>query len=137
MRWQEREITVISCSNTKMRLWILELSHDQINYYLSSVWSEKKVDLHYQEKYWNNFLYRNFYKKWIVVFFNGWKIIWIDFSSAESFTSLRSLSRHKQSLFLYLASAIVEHFLERIASLRHWYINPNENSNKYTSLLLS
>ena len=27
----------------------------------------------------------------------------------------------------------MEHFLERIALLRYWYINPNEKSNKYKS----
>ena len=31
----------------------------------------------------------------------------------------------------------MEHFLEGIAPLRHWYINPNEKSNKYKSSLLS
>ena len=31
----------------------------------------------------------------------------------------------------------MEHFLEEIAPLRHWYINPNEKSNKYKSSLLS
>ena len=31
----------------------------------------------------------------------------------------------------------MEHFLEGIAWLRHWYINPNEKSNKYKSSLLS
>ena len=30
----------------------------------------------------------------------------------------------------------MEHFLEGIAPLRHWYINPNEKSNKYKSSLL-
>ena len=29
------------------------------------------------------------------------------------------------------------HFLEGIAPLRHWYINPNEKRNKYKSSLLS
>ena len=27
----------------------------------------------------------------------------------------------------------MEHFFEGIAPLRHWYINPNEKSNKYKS----
>ena len=31
----------------------------------------------------------------------------------------------------------MEHFLEGIAPLRHWYINPNEKGNKYKSSLLS
>ena len=30
----------------------------------------------------------------------------------------------------YLANALMEHFLEGIVLLRHWYINPNEKSNK-------
>ena len=30
----------------------------------------------------------------------------------------------------------MEHFLEGIAPLRHWYINPNEKSNKYKYSLL-
>ena len=43
----------------------------------------------------------------------------------------RSPSRH------HLAGALMEHFLEVIAPLRHWHINPNEKSNKYKSSLLS
>ena len=39
--------------------------------------------------------------------------------------------------FLHLAGALMEHFLEGIAPLRYWYINPNEQSNKYKSSLLS
>ena len=31
----------------------------------------------------------------------------------------------------------MEHLFEGIAALRHWYIKPNENSNKYKSSLLS
>ena len=31
----------------------------------------------------------------------------------------------------------MEYFLEEIAPLRHWYINPNEKSNKYKYSLLS
>ena len=31
----------------------------------------------------------------------------------------------------------MEHLLEGIAPLRHWYINPNEKSNKYKPSLLS
>ena len=31
----------------------------------------------------------------------------------------------------------MEHFLKWIALSRHWYINPNQKSNKYTSSLLS
>ena len=31
----------------------------------------------------------------------------------------------------------MEHFLEGIALLRHWYIKPNEKSNKYKSSFLS
>ena len=31
----------------------------------------------------------------------------------------------------------MEHFLEGIAPVRHWYINPNEKSKKYISSLLS
>ena len=34
-----------------------------------------------------------------------------------------------------LAGALMEHFLEGIAPLRHWYINPSEKSNKYKSSL--
>ena len=49
---------------------------------------------------------------------------------AESFTSLMANLRH-------LPSALMEHFLEEIALLRHWYINPNEKRNKYKSSLLS
>ena len=35
-----------------------------------------------------------------------------------------------QCFFTYLAGALMEHFHEIIAPLRHWYINPNEKSNK-------
>ena len=38
---------------------------------------------------------------------------------------------------LHLVGALMEHFLEGIAPLRHWYINPNEKSNKCKSSLLS
>ena len=42
-------------------------------------------------------------------------------------------SRHKQ--FLYLAGALMEHSLEGIGMLRHWYINPNGKSKTNTNLL--
>ena len=48
-----------------------------------------------------------------------------------------SLSRHKNSFYFILAGSLMEHFLEGIAPLRHWYINPNEKSNKYKSSLVS
>ena len=38
---------------------------------------------------------------------------------------------------LHLAGALMEHFLKGIAALRHWYINPNEKSNKYKYSLRS
>ena len=38
---------------------------------------------------------------------------------------------------LHLAGALMEHFLEEIAPLRHCYLYPNEKSNKYKSSLLS
>ena len=41
----------------------------------------------------------------------------------------RSPSRHKQSFFIY--------FLEGITPLKHWYINPNEKTNKYLQILSS
>ena len=34
-------------------------------------------------------------------------------------------------------SRLMEHFLEGISILRHWYIDPNEKSNKYKSSLLN
>ena len=37
----------------------------------------------------------------------------------------------------YLAGALMEHFLEGNAPSIHRYINPNENSDKYKSSLLS
>ena len=39
--------------------------------------------------------------------------------------------------FLHLAGALMEHFLEGFGPLGHWYINPNEKSNKYKSYPLS
>ena len=57
----------------------------------------------------------------------------------QSFTSLEAdLHQVKtKAEVLHLAGALVEHFLEGITPLRHWYINPNEKSNKYKSSLLS
>ena len=50
----------------------------------------------------------------------------------------RSPSRVKTyTEFFHLAGALMGHFLEGIAPLRHWYINSNEKSNKYKSSLLS
>ena len=49
----------------------------------------------------------------------------------------RSPSRHKQCFFIQQVCALMEHFLEGIAPLRHWYINQNEKGNKYKSSLLS
>ena len=42
-------------------------------------------------------------------------------------------------MFVHLAGALMENFLEASTLLRHmhWYINPNENCNKYKSSLLS
>ena len=37
--------------------------------------------------------------------------------------------------FLYLAGFIMEPFLEGITLLKHLYINPNKNSNKFFSEL--
>ena len=48
----------------------------------------------------------------------------------------RSLSRHKLE-FPNLSGALIEHFLEGLALLRHWHINPNEKSDKSKSSLLS
>ena len=45
--------------------------------------------------------------------------------------------RQDKTEFLHLAGALMANFLEGIAPLRHWYINPNEKSNKYISTLLS
>ena len=41
------------------------------------------------------------------------------------------MSVKTQTEFLHLAGALMKHFLEGIAPLRHWYIKPNEKSNKY------
>ena len=42
------------------------------------------------------------------------------------------IHRHKQSFFIYQAGILMEHFLQGIALLGHWYINnQNEKSNKY------
>ena len=47
---------------------------------------------------------------------------------AQSFTYLP---------LLHLAGALLEHFLEGIAPLKHCYISPKMKSNKYNSFLLS
>ena len=62
---------------------------------------------------WNHFNVKTTLKGKIIYFFDG-----------------RFPSRQKQE-FLHLAGALKEHFVEGIAPLRHWYINPNERSNKY------
>ena len=40
-------------------------------------------------------------------------------------------------VFSLSTDALLQHFLEEIAPLRHWYINANENSNKYKTSILS
>ena len=49
---------------------------------------------------------------------------------AQSFTSLKAdlFQDIKKELF-HLTGVLMEHFLEGITPLRHWYINPNEKSN--------
>ena len=37
---------------------------------------------------------------------------------------------------MHLAGALIEHFLEGIDPIRHWYIIPNEKSIKKKNLLL-
>lgn len=39
--------------------------------------------------------------------------------------------------FLHSAGVLMEHFLDGIAPLKHWYINANEKRNKYKSSLQS
>ena len=51
-------------------------------------------------------------------------MIQVDSSRAQSFTSLLIDLRHKQGFLL-----------EGIAPLRHWYLNPNKNSNKSIELI--
>ena len=36
-------------------------------------------------------------------------------------------------IFISLASVLMEHFLEGIAPLRHWYLNPIEKRHNYKS----
>ena len=42
-------------------------------------------------------------------------------------------SPSRQKIFLHIAGGLMEKFLEGIALLILWYLNPNENSNKYNS----
>ena len=61
-----------------------------------------------------------------------------DVLRAQSFTSLmEDLHQDINIVSSFSAGALMEHLREGIASLRHWYINPNEKSNKYKSSLLS
>ena len=48
----------------------------------------------------------------------------------QSFTSLIADLRQdiNRTECLHLAGALMEHFSEGIAPIRHWYINPNEKS---------
>ena len=50
---------------------------------------------------------------------------------------MADLRQDIEFLHLALAGVLMEYFLEGIAASRHWYINPNEKSNKYKSSLLS
>ena len=59
------------------------------------------------------------------------------FHWSQSFTSLIADLRQDINKFIHLAGTFMEHYLEGIAPLRHWYINPNEKSNKYKSPLWS
>ena len=43
----------------------------------------------------------------------------------------------KSVFFFHLGGASRDHYLEGIAPLRHWYINPNEKSKNYKSPLWS
>ena len=53
---------------------------------------------------------------------------------AQSFTFLMADLCQDINRGIYLAGALMEHFLKVIAPpLRHWHINPNEKSNKYKS----
>ena len=56
---------------------------------------------------------------------------------AQLFTSLKVDLCQDIKEFIHLADALMEHLLEEIALLRHWYVNPNEKSNKYKSFLLA
>ena len=48
-----------------------------------------------------------------------------DYLWAQPFTSLMAdLHQDINRVFLHLAGALMEHFLEGIAWLRYWYINP-------------
>ena len=75
-----------------------------------------------------------------ITYFRGKKythVVGQTYGSIFYFFDGRSPSRHKHSYVFHLAGAKMKHFLERIAPLRHLYINPNEKSNKYKSSLLS
>ena len=57
-------------------------------------------------------------------------------SRSQSFTSLMADFRqdiNRVSPFSR-SGALMEHFLERITPLRHWYIYPNDKYNKYRAL---
>ena len=49
---------------------------------------------------------------------------------SQSFTTLMSDLLTYAKGFFYLEDALMEYFLLRIAPLKHWHIDPNENSNK-------
>ena len=55
---------------------------------------------------------------------------------SQSFTSLMADLRQDIRGVFSFSRCLNEHFLEGIALLRHWYINPNEKSNKYQFSLL-
>ena len=55
----------------------------------------------------------------------------------QSFAPLMEDLIKKQCFCFHLGISSMEHYLEGFAPLRHWYINPNEKSNKYKSPLWS
>ena len=66
------------------------------------------------------------------------KLPWITEFRAQSFISLMAdLRQDINRVSLFSWCLILEHLLKGIAPIRHWYINPNEKSNKYKSSLLS
>ena len=57
---------------------------------------------------------------------------------AQTFTALKAdLRQDINRVSSFNRGALMDHFIEGIAPLRHWYINPNEKSNKYKLSLLS
>ena len=95
----------------------------------NTIWLEKKcahVSVTYTTRTFSCFCYVLFLEK--TLYYRNVRL------RAQSFTSLMADLRQHINRISSFNRCLIEHFLKWIAPLRHWYMNPNEKSNK-SSLL--